>query len=115
MNAVQEKALSKVMGVLNLTNNDVNRFVADAVAEYDLLKADNAALRAEVERLRARSEALERDLCVERGCLSCVYMDDDCPADCDKLGSRWEWRGPDGPVRQDAGQITKCGELSQRS
>ncbi len=55
-----------------------------------------AALR-EIDALRARCEAAERDLAVERGCLSCWYMDEDCPADCDRHGSRWKWRGPDRP------------------
>ena len=48
MDKIQQQALEKVMRQLNTTANDVNRYIADAVAEHDQI----AALRAENERLR---------------------------------------------------------------
>ena len=51
----------------------------------------------EIDALRARCEVAEYDLAVERGCLTCWYMDEECPADCDRHGSKWKWRGPDRP------------------
>lgn len=51
----------------------------------------------EIDALRARCEAAERDLARQRDCLSCKWLDDclggECPADC-KNGSAWEWRDP---------------------
>ena len=74
------------------------------------------ALRAERDALWARCEAAERDLAVERGCLSCWYMDDDCPADCDRHGSRWKWRSVDSPgADQSAPGGALVNEVCQRS
>ena len=50
----------------------------------------------EIDALRAKSEAAERDLAVERGCTTCWYLNHDCPEDCDCHGCRWKWRGVDG-------------------
>jgi hypothetical protein len=79
------------MGSENFTVEAVTAaYVAGLAA---LIEID--ALRAERDALRARCDAAEYDLSVERGCLSCWYMEDDCPADCDRHGRRWKWRGVD--------------------
>lgn len=57
MDKVQEQAIQSVMGRLNLTANDVNRYIADAVLEYDLLKDEITTLRAENAAFRADIEA----------------------------------------------------------
>lgn len=49
MDNIQQQALEKVMRQLSTTANDVNRYIADAVAEHDKI----AALQADAERLRA--------------------------------------------------------------
>ena len=56
------------------------------------------ALRAERDALQIRCDAAEDDLAVERGCLSCWYMDKECPRGCSsKTSTKWRWRGPDRP------------------
>ncbi len=48
----------------------------------------------EIDALQARCEAAEDDLAMERGCLSCWYMDEECPPGCDSATScKWKWRG----------------------
>lgn len=46
-----KEALRRCMWQQGNTNNDVTRYIADAVAEYDLLRAEVARLRDENERL----------------------------------------------------------------
>jgi hypothetical protein len=58
MSNIQRKALEKAMWNQGHTNNDVTRYTADAVAEYDQLRSDNAALRADKAALKKEIEVV---------------------------------------------------------
>ena len=80
--------------------NALSRDYHDCIAERGVLRERAEALENDLINasmnlgiMTERCEAAERDLAIGRDCLTCALFDE-CPDDCDRQGSKWQWRGP---------------------